>query len=88
MEDYRSRNLGNLYFDCIKEDMNKFSEIAKEVNTTTENILLYAIALKLNNLDDTLYRINDVEIHDLDDRLYRINDTLEELVETIKNKED
>ena len=47
---YASSAIGGLYFGNIKEDMSIFSEIAKEIDTTLENVLLYTVIAKLNQL--------------------------------------
>jgi hypothetical protein len=72
MESYWSGSLGSLYFDDIEEDMRKFSDMAKELNTTTENILRYAIIQKL----------------DIAASLDGIKDCLEEIKEAISNIKD
>lgn len=76
---YRSGTLGNLYFNNIEEDMRKFSDMAKELNTTTENILRYAIIQKLDVVAD---------VPEYDQELEEIKDCLEEIKESISNIKD
>ena len=79
MEKYWSGALGSLYFDDIEKDMRKFSDVAKELNTTTENILRYAIIQKLDVVAD---------VPEYDQELEEIKDCLEEIKEAISNIRD
>lgn len=86
-DDYRpyySSSLGNIYFKGIKEDMEKFSEIAKELNTTPENVLLYIIAQKLEGLPDGFC---DIVTNSIDDITSHIDSVGEDLSSAISSAE-
>ena len=79
MKEYWSSSLGSLYFNSIEEDMSKFSDMAKELNTTTENILRYAIIQKLDGVAASNEYGREFE---------EIKDCLEEIKEAISNIKD
>ena len=82
MKEYWSGTLGRLYFDDIEKDMSKFSDMAKELNTITENILRYAIIQKLDVLTDVAASPK------YDHEMEEIKDCLEEIKDTISNIKD
>ncbi len=79
---YMSGALGHLYFGNIEKDMRNFSDMAKELNTTTENILRYAIIHKLDRLEEV------AASPEYDQELEEIKDCLEEIKEAISNIKD
>lgn len=79
IDKYWSKTLGHVYIDSIKEDMNKFSEIAKEIGTTPENVLLYIIAERLGSVYD------GGEVDDICDSLDEIKDSLNTVVDALKD---
>lgn len=70
-EEGYSKSLGQLDLQDIKEDMNYFSKIAKEIDTTPESVLLYIIAQKLNELLEPAWMCKD--------SLDTIMDTIEDI---------
>lgn len=79
IDGYWSKTLGEVYIGSIKEDMNKFSEIAEEIGTTPENVLLYIIAERLGSVYD------GGEVNDICDSLDEIKESLNTVVDALKD---
>lgn len=64
----------------IKKNLRKISEIAKESDTSLENVLLYLIADKLDNLYNS-FGVDDISnsLDEIKGSLGTIADTLEDM---------
>ena len=60
-----------IYKENIKEEFADITDFAKELGTTTENLLMYLLAKQFNGINSPI--------------LYDINTSLEKLTETINN---
>lgn len=78
-DDYRSQNSLDFYFKGIKEDMNKFSEIARTIRTTPENVLLYVLAKRLFELEEFFSDEICGTLDEIKESLNTVVDTLEDM---------
>jgi len=69
----------NIYISDMKKDMSKLSEIAEEIGTTPENVLLYVIAHRLGEAYDG-YGVDDIC-----DSLDEIKESLNTVVDALKD---
>ena len=60
-----------IYKENIKEEFADITDFAKELGTTTENLLMYLLAKQFNGINSPI--------------LYDINTSIEKLTETINN---